>query len=82
MIIKTFTVGPFLTNCYLAACERTTEAVIIDPGFDNQLGAKQIVSTIRDDDMKLRLILNTHGHPDHTCGNGLIKGISRTDFDT
>ena len=23
--------------------------------------------------MTIKLVLNTHGHPDHTCGNGIVK---------
>jgi glyoxylase-like metal-dependent hydrolase (beta-lactamase superfamily II) len=35
MIIKMFTVGKLFTNCYIAACPETKEAIIIDPGFDS-----------------------------------------------
>lgn len=32
MFIKSFTVGPVATNCYLVADETTKKGVIIDPG--------------------------------------------------
>jgi glyoxylase-like metal-dependent hydrolase (beta-lactamase superfamily II) len=68
-----FTVGMFLTNCYVAVCEKTNEAIIIDPGFADRSEKEEILKLIDDSCLKLRLIVNTHGHPDHTCGNGIVK---------
>jgi len=68
-----FTLGPLFTNCYLACCTETREAVIIDPGFDKESEAEKILREISEKGLKVKFILNTHGHPDHTCGNGLIK---------
>jgi len=73
VITKTFTVGTLSTNCYVTSCEETQETVIIDPGFDNQLEAKAIITFINDNALKLKFILNTHGHPDHTSGNEVLK---------
>ncbi len=73
MIIKLFAVGVLSTNCYVASCEETLEAVIIDPGFDNKSAAEEIVSYVDQKGLKLKFILDTHGHPDHVCGNGIVK---------
>ena len=32
MKIERFEVGPLITNCYLAVCEKTGESVLVDPG--------------------------------------------------
>jgi hydroxyacylglutathione hydrolase len=73
MIVQTFVVGSFDTNCYVASCETTREAVIIDPGFMSEAEAEYVFEFIGKNTLKIVSILNTHGHPDHTCGNGLAK---------
>jgi hydroxyacylglutathione hydrolase len=73
MIVHIFTVGNFGTNCYVASCEKTRDTVIIDPGFIEESEAKEVFDHIDDSALKLLFILNTHGHPDHTCGNGIAK---------
>lgn len=73
MIVKMFTVGGFSTNCYVVGCEETKEAIIIDPGFDNLFEAEKTFKFIIEKSLTVKSILNTHGHPDHTCGNGITK---------
>jgi glyoxylase-like metal-dependent hydrolase (beta-lactamase superfamily II) len=68
-----FSVGQFFTNCYVVNCEKTKQAIILDPGFDNKAEAEQILDYIHKNTLKPKYIVNTHGHPDHTCGNGIIK---------
>ena len=71
--VKMFEVGMLATNCYVANCTETKEAVVIDPGFGSQREVDEIESFIKENYLKLKYIVNTHGHPDHSCGNGLIK---------
>lgn len=73
MAVKTFTVGRLFTNCYVMSCEETKEAIIIDPGFDSSLEAAEIFRNIEENVLELKYIVNTHGHPDHTCGNRIVK---------
>jgi len=73
MIVQMFTVGRFLTNCYVVGCGQTKEAIIIDPGFDDPLEAERVYKFIDENVLTLKFIVNTHGHPDHTCGNGIVK---------
>lgn len=68
-----FTVGELFTNCYVVSCEQTKEAIIIDPGFDDAFEAEKIFRYISEKSLVLKFVLNTHGHPDHTCGNGIVK---------
>jgi glyoxylase-like metal-dependent hydrolase (beta-lactamase superfamily II) len=73
MKIQMFTVGELFTNCYIVSCEQTKEAIIIDPGFNSRSEAEKIFKFINDGAFKLKYIVNTHGHPDHTCGNRMVK---------
>lgn len=73
MIVQMFTVGGFFTNCYVVSCRQTNEAIIIDPGFNDCLEAEKIFKFINENALTLKFIVNTHGHPDHTCGNGIAK---------
>ncbi len=63
--IKRLIVGPLLTNCYLVLSKN--EALIIDPGGDIDNVLKKIQKR------KLKYIINTHYHPDHTAGNKKLK---------
>jgi hydroxyacylglutathione hydrolase len=67
-----FSVGMLSTNCFVANCEETLEAVIIDPGFEED-EADRVISAIENGSLKVKMIINTHGHPDHTGGNAVLK---------
>jgi len=73
MIAQMFTVGEFFTNCYVISCQQKKEAIIVDPGFDDRLEAEKIFKFIDENALALKFVLNTYGHPDHTCGNILVK---------
>jgi len=73
MIVQMFTVGRFFTNCYVVGCKQTKEAIIIDPGFDDSFEVERVCKFIDVNALTLKFIVNTHGHPDHTCGNGMVK---------
>ena len=73
MIVQMFIVGKIFTNCYIANCEQTKQAIVIDPGFDDGFEAEQIFDYIDENRLSIKYIINTHGHPDHTCGNGIVK---------
>jgi len=69
MQIKCLTVGPLLANCYLVWCEETKEAVVIDPGAEGE----KIVSEIEKEHLRVKYIINTHGHVDHISANREVK---------
>jgi len=73
MFVKMFTVGLIETNCFLVGDTETQEAVVIDPGFDTPSEAKTILREIERNGFRVKLIINTHGHPDHTSGNKVMK---------
>jgi len=73
MFIKMWPVGMLLTNCYLVGQVETREALVIDPGTDRESEAKKILKEIESDGFKIKYIVNTHGHPDHTGGNKIFS---------
>lgn len=73
MILKMFTFGMYLTNCYVVGCEETKEAIVIDPGFDREREAREVLNFIEQNGLHSKYIVNTHGHADHTAGNGITK---------
>ncbi len=75
MFAQKFIVGDLLTNCYVLSCRETGEVAIVDPGFGSRVEAEKIVTFIKENSLKPKIVINTHGHVDHTCGNGLIKDI-------
>jgi len=68
MIIKRLVAGPFETNCYIVGSEVTKAGMIIDPGD----GAEQILGTVNDLELDIKLIVLTHGHLDHI---GALKEV-------
>lgn len=68
-IVKGLTVGLLQENCYLFACGQTRKAVVIDPG-DN---ARAILKVVRDNDLTLERIINTHAHFDHVMAVNSIR---------
>lgn len=61
MKIDLIIVSPLYQNCRILVCEKTQEAIIIDPGYE---GAR-IIERVRKLGVTPRYILATHGHLDH-----------------
>ncbi len=61
MLIKTFSVGQFETNCYIVSDEDSLECAVIDPGDESNT----ILDYLESNHLKCRVILLTHGHFDH-----------------
>jgi glyoxylase-like metal-dependent hydrolase (beta-lactamase superfamily II) len=73
MQIQTFNVGMLSTNCYVVNSPETKDAIIIDPGFDAPNEADQITCYVDEKALKVKFIVNTHGHSDHIRGNDVMK---------
>jgi hydroxyacylglutathione hydrolase len=69
MRIETQAVGPFFKNGFVVACEKTDEAVLIDPGDE----VRGLLSLIERQALSIRHILLTHAHVDHVTGVGMAK---------
>ncbi|MBF0201725.1 MAG: MBL fold metallo-hydrolase [Desulfamplus sp.] len=72
MIIKKLEVGPIMANCYILGCENTKEAAVIDPGDDSS----RILMTLAQEKLKVKAIINTHGHFDHVGANSKMKEVT------
>jgi len=62
MIIKKIPAGVYAANCYILVDEETRETAVIDPGGDYE----ELLSAVIELDCKVKYILLTHGHADHT----------------
>ena len=69
MILEVRAVPPFYKNGFVVGCERTREAVVIDPGDE----ADELLGAVRDHRLEVVHILLTHAHIDHVTGVGLVK---------
>lgn len=67
MEIKRFIVGQLATNCYLLLGR--SELAIIDPGG----GLEKLVAAVKETNKRLKYIINTHYHGDHTARAGGLK---------
>ena len=69
MVLIRLVVGPLQVNCFILADEKTKETVVIDPGDD----AQEILKIIKDKGLKVKYLVNTHGHFDHVGANKALK---------
>ncbi|MGP7987786.1 MAG: MBL fold metallo-hydrolase, partial [Desulfobaccales bacterium] len=65
MIQKDLTVGLLEVNCYILGDEESKEAVVIDPGGDEE----KILEALKRAELNLKYIIDTHGHFDHVDAN-------------
>jgi glyoxylase-like metal-dependent hydrolase (beta-lactamase superfamily II) len=72
MLVKQLTVGMMGVCCYIVSCEQTKKAAVIDPGGDED----RILDYCTTNGLTVTHIINTHGHPDHVCGNGRIQAAT------
>lgn len=71
LTIKCFEVNPIQENTYVVSDE-TKEAVIIDCGTFYSQEHQALITYLRNEGLKLRHLLCTHGHLDHCFGNYTI----------
>jgi len=70
-MLKMMAVGAYQANCYILGCRKTMEGIVIDPGAEALRIAREVTNT----GLKIKYILITHGHPDHTGAAKELKGI-------
>ena len=69
MIVESQAVAPFFKNGYVAGCEETREAVLIDPGDE----VPSLLAFAERSALTIRCILLTHAHVDHVTGVAAAK---------
>ncbi len=72
LVVRHAVVGPFAMNAWLAACDRTGEAVLIDPGDD----VARVLALTEPGGFRVGRIFLTHGHIDHV--EGAAEAAERT----
>ncbi|MCM0648793.1 MBL fold metallo-hydrolase [Clostridium swellfunianum] len=68
MLLKRIPAGVYAANCYILMDEETKECAVIDPGGD----AEDLTTYIDSIGAKVKYILLTHGHSDHTGAVGAL----------
>jgi len=58
-----------MANCFIVGCEKTNQAVVIDPGDE----ADKILMALAESKLTVKYIINTHGHFDHVGANKKMK---------
>ena len=69
MIIESAAAPPFMKNGFVVSCERTRQAVYIDPGDEVQ----ELLAYIERAQVEVTGILLTHAHIDHVSGVAAAK---------
>lgn len=72
LVVRRVEVGPFAENAYLAACDRTGEAVLVDPGAE----IARVLALREPGGFIVRRIFLTHGHPDHVGAAAAAKAAT------
>jgi glyoxylase-like metal-dependent hydrolase (beta-lactamase superfamily II) len=69
MIFQQLFVGSMGVCSYIIGCEETKKGAVVDPGGDEH----RILAEVDKLGLDIEYIIATHGHPDHVCGNRIIK---------
>jgi hydroxyacylglutathione hydrolase len=72
LVVRHAVVGPFAANSYIAACSRTGEAVLVDPGGD----VDRVLALVEPGGFRVARIFVTHGHIDHVAGGAEAKAAT------
>lgn len=61
--------GPLDNDTYLIVCVATRETAVLDVGFEPEAA----IDAVREADLRVRYLLNTHAHYDHAAGMRAVQ---------
>jgi hydroxyacylglutathione hydrolase len=73
MIFRQIESGGDRNYAYLVACEKTKEGALVDPSPD----PSRVIKTVKEEDVEIKYVINTHSHFDHSQGNDYFRGAGR-----
>lgn len=73
MILERLVAGVYAANCYIVGCDKTKEAMVVDPGGD----VDDILKKINELGLKVKYIVLTHAHGDHIGGLKELKEFTK-----
>lgn len=76
LMVRGIVVGLFAENCWIVGSRRTGEAICIDPGDQPE----DILNLAKDLAVRIKYIVNSHGHLDHVLGVRRIKEATGAKF--
>ena len=68
--LQTVVSMPFEENTYIVWLPGRRDAIVFDPGLQPDL----VLDVLREQELEVGAIVNTHGHADHIGGNAALKG--------
>ena len=77
--LKKFIFNPLQVNCWLLY-DDDGEGILIDPSCQFQDEIDELRTFIDENKIRLRVMVNTHGHFDHLFGAGRIKELYNPEF--
>lgn len=73
MILERVVAGVYAANCYIVGCNKTKEAMIVDPGGN----VDDIIKKVNELGFNIKYIVLTHAHGDHIGGLRELKEITK-----
>jgi glyoxylase-like metal-dependent hydrolase (beta-lactamase superfamily II) len=72
MFLEQMQVGQMMVFAYLVGDPQSGEALVIDPADETEA----IIARAKKNNLKIKYIVNTHGHVDHFSGNSDMKKLT------
>lgn len=73
MIVKRFTFNVLNENTYVLIDEKTSEAIVIDPGCQSAEERETFKDYIISNNLKIKRVIDTHLHFDHIYGQRFVE---------
>lgn len=71
--VKQFAFGPFGVNTFIIYDNSSREAIVVDPGMNSDAENRRFDDFIKEKELKITQIVNTHLHIDHCLGDNYVR---------